>query len=308
MNNKETKAGVIYAGASYVIWGILPIYWKLLQEVSSDEILANRVFWSFIFMVIVLLATKKWGSFVTTLKGLKHNKKQLAALVVASFLISCNWFIYIWSVNNDHMIQASLGYYINPLISVLLGMFVLKEKLSIAQYVSFLLAFIGVLILTITYGEFPWISLGLAFSFGLYGLAKKLIKVDSSIGLTLETMVITPIAFIYMIFLFFSGSQAFLSISARIDLLLVGAGAATAIPLLYFAKGAQRIPLSTLGILQYASPTLTLILGIFIYNEHFSKIHLLSFLFIWSALAVYSLANTKMIANLETKWRRQKAS
>ncbi|MFB6467683.1 EamA family transporter RarD [Cytobacillus sp. Hz8] len=308
MNNKEMKTGVIYAGASYILWGILPIYWKLLQKVGSDEILANRVFWSFIFMVIILLMTKKWQGFVTTLKGLKQNKKQLLALVLASLLISGNWFIYIWAVNNDHMIQASLGYYINPLISVLLGMVVLKERLSIAQNVSFILAFVGVLIITITYGEFPWIALGLALTFGLYGLAKKLIIVEAAIGLTLETMAVTPIALIYMMILFFNGTHAFLSISIGTDLLLIGAGVATAIPLLYFAKGAKLIPLSTLGILQYASPTLTLILGIFLYHEHFSKVHLLSFIFIWAALAIYSLASTKMVSNLESKWKKQRAS
>ncbi|WP_075982574.1 EamA family transporter RarD [Bacillus massilinigeriensis] len=308
MNNTETKSGIIYAGASYVIWGILPIYWKLLGDVGSDEILANRIFWSFIFMIFILIFTKKWGNFVSTLKGLKENKKQFAALAVASFLVSGNWFIYIWAVNSNHMIQTSLGYYINPLISVFLGMFVLKEKLSIAQYVSFILAFIGVLIITISFGEIPWVAIGLAFTFGLYGLAKKLIKLDSSVGLALETMVVAPISLIYMIYLAINGTQAFLSISLKTDILLIGAGAATAIPLLYFAKGAQRISLATLGILQYVSPTLTLILGVFLYNEHFSKVHLISFLFIWSALAVYSLASTKMMSNLEMKWKRQKAS
>lgn len=308
MNNTETKSGIIYAGASYVIWGILPIYWKLLGDVGSDEILANRIFWSFIFMIFILIFTKKWGNFVSTLKGLKENKKQFADLAVASFLVSGNWFIYIWAVNSNHMIQTSLGYYINPLISVFLGMFVLKEKLSIAQYVSFILAFIGVLIITISFGEIPWVAIGLAFTFGLYGLAKKLIKLDSSVGLALETMVVAPISLIYMIYLAINGTQAFLSISLKTDILLIGAGAATAIPLLYFAKGAQRISLATLGILQYVSPTLTLILGVFLYNEHFSKVHLISFLFIWSALAVYSLASTKMMSNLEMKWKRQKAS
>jgi chloramphenicol-sensitive protein RarD len=230
------------------------------------------------------------------------------ALITASCLISLNWFIYIWAVNSGQMIEASLGYYINPLVSFLLGVFVLKEKLSIIQYASFLLAAVGVLIISISYGHFPWISCLLAFSFGLYGLAKKLINVDSAVGLTLETFAVVPIALIYMIFLLFKGTNAFLHESAVTDLLLIGAGLVTAVPLLYFAKGAQKISLSLLGFLQYISPTITLILGIFIYHEHFSKIQLLAFIFIWSALTVYSISKIKLFSVKESKWQGDKSS
>ncbi|RTR29594.1 EamA family transporter RarD [Robertmurraya yapensis] len=304
MKDNEIKSGAIQAGISYVIWGLLPIYWKFLGEVSADEILASRIVWAFVLMVLLLLITKKWSPFITTLKGLKDNQKRLWALVIASLLISGNWFVYIWAVNHDQMIQASLGYYINPLVSVLLGVLFLKEKLSPAQYVSFFMAIVGVVILSISYGEIPWISLALAFSFGFYGLAKKLIKVDSSIGLTLETMVVTPIALAYIIFLFVQGNQAFLSVSISTDLLLIGSGLATALPLLYFAKGAQKIPLSMLGFIQYIAPTLTLILGVFLYNETFSKAHLLAFIFIWGALAIYSLSKTKLFVNLGLKSKK----
>lgn len=293
----DIRTGAIYAGFSYLLWGLLPIYWKLLEHINATEILANRVFWSFVFMVIVLLFTKKWGLFIRTLKGFTKNQKQMYALIIASLLISVNWFIYIWAVNNHHMIDASLGYYINPLVSVLLGMIVLKEKLTIYQYISFGLAAIGVLIATISYGQFPWIAIVLAVSFGFYGLAKKLINVDSAVGLTLETLVVTPIAAIYIGWLFMNDSNALLSINIGTDLLLLGAGAATAIPLLYFAKGAQKIPLSLLGLLQYMAPTLTLLLGVFAYNEHFSKLQLLAFIFIWSALTLYSLSKTKLLSN-----------
>lgn len=196
MKNNEVQLGALYAGFAYFLWGILPIYWKLVDHVQADEILANRIFWSFFFMLIILLASKKWNAFAATFKGFKTNKKQLFALVIASILISTNWFLYIYAVNTDQMIEASLGYYINPLVSVILGMLVFKEKLSPAQYVSFGFAFAGVMILTVSYGRFPWIAIVLALSFGLYGLAKKLIKVDSAVGLTLETLVVTPIAFI----------------------------------------------------------------------------------------------------------------
>jgi chloramphenicol-sensitive protein RarD len=308
MKKTETQKGVIYAGFSYLLWGLLPIYWKLLDNVNAKEILASRVLWSFIFMVIILILTKKWGLFVQTIKGFAKNKKQMYALTIASLLISVNWFIYIWAVNSGHMIEASLGYYINPLISILLGMFVLKEKLTVYQYVSFILAAIGVLIISISHGQFPWIAISLAFSFGVYGLAKKLINVDSAVGLTLETLVITPVAVIYMGFLFINDAHSFLSDGVQTDLLLIGAGAATAIPLLYFAKGAQKIPLSLLGFLQYIAPTLTLLLGVFVYNEHFSKIQLLSFIFIWSALTIYSLSKTKLLPEQWLNFHKEKSS
>lgn len=280
MKKNETKMGVIYAGFSYILWGLLPIYWKVLDHVNAKEILANRVFWSFIFMTVILLLTKKWVLFLQTLRGFTKNKKQMYALILASLLISINWFVYIWAVNSGHMIEASLGYYINPLVSIILGMFVLKEKLTAYQYISFVLAVVGVLIISISHGQIPWIAIILALSFGLYGLAKKLINVESAVGLTLETLVVTPIAAIYLGYLFYNGSSSFLTQSAGTDLFLIGAGAATAVPLLYFAKGAQKIPLSLLGFIQYISPTLTLILGVFVYDEHFSKVQLLSFMFI----------------------------
>lgn len=307
MKNNEVQKGIFYAGFSYFLWGLLPIYWKLLHHVNPDEILANRIFWSFFFMLAVLLVSRKWGTFIQTIKNFKTNKKQLFALIIASLLISCNWFLYIWAVNTDQLIEASLGYYINPLVSVLLGMIVFREKLSPAQYLSFVMAIIGVLILTISYGKFPWISFVLALSFGLYGLTKKMVKVDSAIGLTLETFVVTPVALIYIIYLFVNGSQSFLTVSLGTDFLLIGAGAATAVPLLYFAKGAQKIPMSMLGFLQFIAPTLTLILGIFIYHEHFSKIHFISFFFIWTAITIYSISRTKYFTHIETKWKKGKS-
>ncbi|MBT2684008.1 EamA family transporter RarD [Bacillus sp. ISL-37] len=297
----EQQAGVLYAAFSYILWGFLPVYWKLLDHVNADEILANRVFWSFFFIALILVLNKKWRLFTGTLLGLAQNKKQLAALAVASMLISINWFMYIWAVNSDQMIEASLGYYINPLVSVLLGMVFLKERLSMLQYVSFALAAIGVLIMTISYGQFPWIALSLAISFGLYGLAKKLIKVDSAVGLALETLVVMPLAAIYIGYLLNQGTNSLFAGSLSTTLLLAGAGAATAVPLLFFAKGAQRIPLATLGILQYIAPTLTLILGVFVYHETFSTIHLLAFTFIWSALILYSLSRTKLASALTVK-------
>jgi len=301
MEHKGERRGVLYAAFSYLLWGLLPIYWKLLEGIGADEILASRIVWSFLFMLAILLLTKKWQSFLDTLNSLLKNKKQMLFLTTASLLVSCNWFIYIWAVNHNRIIEASMGYYINPLVSVILGMVVLKEKLSIAQYVSFSFAFIGVVILTVSYGMLPWISLSLAITFGFYGLAKKMIKVDSSIGLTLETMAVTPIALIYILYLFSQGTNTFMTVSLKTDVLLILSGAATAVPLLYFAKGAQRIPLSMLGYIQYLAPTISLLLGIFVYGEHFSKAHFAAFLFIWFALVIYSLSNAKFM-----KWDNRK--
>ncbi len=291
---KQTdQAGILYTAFSYFLWGILPIYWKWLNHVSADEILANRIFWSFWFMLLFLFVSKRWKDFYIYLKTSLTKKKQLFALLLASLLISTNWFIYIWAVNTNQMVEASLGYYINPLVSVLLGVFILKESLSKAQIVSFGLAAVGVLILTISYGEFPWIAIGLAFSFGLYGLAKKMIKVESSIGLTLETMTIAPISLIYLGYMFNEGSLSLFHVSLGTDLLLMGAGAVTAIPLLFFSKGAQMIPLYMVGFLQYIAPTITLILGIWVYHEAFSFTHLISFMFIWLALTIFTASRVQ---------------
>lgn len=296
MERNQIRNGAFFAAISYLIWGLFPIYWKHLQGVGADEILASRIFWSFIFMSIVLTFSRKWKLFFQTLRSFKHQKRQGMMLFIASILVSCNWFIYIWAVNSNRIIETSLGYYINPLVSVLLGIIVLKEKLSKIQYISVALAGIGVLIITFSHGAFPWIAISLAFTFGLYGLAKKLIVVNSEVGLTLETMFITPFALIYISYLFIKGDHAFLNISPGLDGLLMISGALTAIPLLFFAKGAQRIPLSMLGFIQYLTPTLTLILGVFVYHEPFTSSHLLSFIFIWAALSIYSLSQTKLFS------------
>lgn len=203
MNSKKEKEGIIYGALSYLMWGFIPIYWKLLQHVDSSEILAHRVFWSFVFMIILLFISRKWSSFLIYVKEISKSKKKFWALFAASLLVSANWGIFIWAVNAGRILDTSLGYYINPLVSVLLGVTVLKEKLNKAQIVSVCLAAIGVLILTVYLGSFPWISLALAITFGLYGLAKVLIDADAAIGLTLETMMVTPIAIGYFVYLFF---------------------------------------------------------------------------------------------------------
>ncbi|MGM0903362.1 MAG: EamA family transporter RarD [Bacillota bacterium] len=303
----EQQSGIIFAAIAYILWGFLPLYWKLLNHIGAEEILANRVLWSLLFMLVLLFLSKKWSLFIKTIHGFAKNKKQLLALFIASILISINWFVYIWGVNTEQMVETSLGYYINPLVSVLLGVIFFKEKLSYAQIISFLLATIGVLIMTMSYGSFPWIAITLALTFGLYGMAKKLIKMDSAVGLALETMVMTPVAALYM-WWFIGSENTLIAGGWGVSFLLIGAGAATAIPLLFFAKGAQRIPLSTLGFLQYIAPTIMLFLGIFVYHETFSKSDLLAFIFIWSALTIYSVSKSKIASNFDMKWRKEKST
>ncbi|MCA1029459.1 EamA family transporter RarD [Bacillus timonensis] len=308
MDNEQAKQhgiGVMYTTLAYLIWGILPLYWKLLDEVTAFEILAHRVFWSFVFVMMIIFVSKRLQTFSTDLKNTFTNVRALFAVSSAAVLISTNWFIYIWAVNADHIIEASLGYYINPLVSVLLGIIVLKERLLFWQSISFILAGVGVLILTFQYGQFPWIAITLAVSFGLYGLTKKLTKLDPIIGLTLETLLVAPIAFLYLAFLANNQMGSFLPASFDVKLLLIGAGIVTAMPLLWFAQGAKRIPLSMIGILQYIAPTISLVLGVFLYNEHFSKVHLVTFMFIWTALVIYSFSKTKLFIALQPKTRKK---
>ncbi|MED1203188.1 EamA family transporter RarD [Heyndrickxia acidicola] len=305
MKNEE-RSGMAFAALSYIIWGVLPIYWKWLDGITANEILANRVLWSFVFVLLILMTTGKLGNLLQTAGYLKKNPKILGSLVIASLLVTGNWFIYIWAVNSDQIVEASLGYYINPLISILLGVFFLREKLTRAQILSFLIAAAGVGILTFSYGKFPWVALSLALTFGLYGLAKKLIKVESVIGLTLETMTVTPLAIVYLVYLSFQGKLSLFHTSAVNEFLLMGAGVVTAIPLLLFAKGAQKIPLYMLGFLQYIAPTIMLILGVFFYNEPFSMVQIGAFICIWTAVLITTISNMKWLHTKAGKWKKGK--
>ncbi|MBP0725859.1 EamA family transporter RarD [Bacillus sp. RG28] len=293
--------GIIYAFIAYLLWGVLPIYWKLVEYVSPLEILAHRIIWSFITITFFVILSKKWNSFISLCKELLTNRKKLFALILAALLISGNWFIYIWAVNSNHIIEASLGYYINPLVSILLGVFVLKERLSIWQLTAVVIAFIGVIYLTVNFGKFPFISFLLAITFALYALLKKMINLDATFSLLLETAVVFPIALIYFGKLAVSGHSGFINGSLIEIPLLIGAGIATILPLLYFGKAAQLIPLSYIGIMQYIAPTISLIIGTLLYHEKFTKTHLISFLFIWTACILFAFAKTKTLQKLEMR-------
>ncbi|MEY8349503.1 EamA family transporter RarD [Bacillus cereus] len=302
------KKGILYAAGAYMMWGVLPIYWKWVEAVPAEEILAHRIVWAFVFMLFILGISKRFGQFVGELLSLFKRPKLFISLTIASILISGNWFVYIWAVNHNHIIEASLGYYINPLVSILLGTIVLKEKLNFWQYVAVGLAGIGVIILTFRYGTIPWIALSLALTFALYGLTKKLLNYDAMIGLTMETMIVTPLAVIYLFMIGEHGFGSFGSISPVSTLLLMGAGIVTAVPLFYFAKGAQLIPLYMIGFLQYISPTINLILGVFIFHEHFTSAHMVAFFFIWVALFVFSMAKTKFLLRKQPKFLKNKSA
>ncbi|MDC2866559.1 EamA family transporter RarD [Bacillus sp. BP-3] len=302
------KKGMIYATSAYMMWGILPLYWKLIDDVPADEILAHRIVWAFVFMLFVLLISKRFGQFTNEFIQLFKRPKLFMSLTIASILISLNWFVYIWAVNHNHVIEASLGYYINPLVSILLGTLVLKEKLNFWQYIAVGLAAFGVAILTVRYGSIPWIAISLACTFGLYGLSKKLLDYDSMIGLTMETMLVTPIALVYLGILGAEGMRSFGAVSLTSTLLLIGAGIVTALPLLYFAKGTKLIPLSMVGFLQYIAPTISLVLGVFVFHEHFTTAHMTAFFFIWIALFIFSIAKTKFMLNKQPKFIKNKSA
>ncbi|WP_416147987.1 EamA family transporter RarD [Salipaludibacillus sp. HK11] len=288
LNNE--KDGVVYATFSFMMWGLTPIYWKLTQHISPGEILAQRVIWSFIFMIVLLIFLRKWKLYVKFVKEILKKPKLFWSLLLASVLISSNWGIFMWAVIEGKIVEASLGQYINPITSMLIGVIVLKEKLSSSQVLAFVLAGMGVLTLTLHYGEIPWISLSLALTFGFYGLAKKMIKADSTIGLALETMMITPIGLVFLTYWMLQSEIQFFD-SVSTSLLLIGSGAVTVLPLLFFTMSAKKVTLSLLGILQYIAPTIVLITGVFLYGETLSQAHLIAFTFIWSALAIYMFSS-----------------
>jgi chloramphenicol-sensitive protein RarD len=293
------KSGVLWAIGSYLIWGIMPIYWKNLEHVASAEILVSRIVWAFVLTLLVVLLMKDGRHLKEDIKTLWGSQKDFWSLFAASALVSTNWFVYIWAVNHNYIVQSSLGYYINPLISVLLGIFFLKEKLSRAQQVAFLLATTGVTILTVSYGKFPWLAFTLAVTFAVYGLIKKQIKLDALRGLTIETFFITPFAIIYYIWLFMERDAVFLHSDFKTDILLILTGVATALPLIMYAKGVQRIPLYMAGFLQYIAPTMMLFLGVVVYKETFGGIELLSFAFIWLALLLFTASKVMQVMKMK---------
>ncbi len=290
-NTDQNLAGIFYALSAYILWGLLPLYWKLLEEVPAVEVLAHRILWSFILMSLVVFLTGGWK----TLTPVLLDKKKLILIFLCGFIVSLNWFTYIYAVNSGFVIEASMGYYINPLVVVLLGVTVFREKLGRWQLTALILATLGVLIITVQYGRIPWIALLLAGTFATYGLIKKIIRINPVSGLALETFIVMPFALLYIINLENTGFGAFGTVPVATKFVLAGAGLITAAPLFLFAQGIERTTFSMIGFLQYIAPTLTLFLGIFIFREHFSLSHLVSFCLIWIALIIFTLANVGVL-------------
>ncbi|WP_458124009.1 EamA family transporter RarD [Paenibacillus sp. Z3-2] len=284
MNN-----GLINAIIAYIMWGVLPLYWKFFENVPAGEILSHRVVWSFVFMGILVAVQRRWGD----MKRIVADRSLLLSLTASGLLIAINWLIFIWAVNNGHVVETSLGYYLNPLLNVLLAVVFLHEKPNRGQWLAIAIACVAVLIIAIDYGRFPWVAISLAVSFGLYGLAKKKIKQDASVGLFSETAVVLPIALGYWIYLAIVGKATAWTLPAPMFFELLLSGVVTALPLLFFARAAARMSLSTLGFVQYIGPTIMLILNVFVFKETVSPVLLVGFALIWTALIVYATASMR---------------
>ena len=284
-SSKSTAAvGVISATASFIIWGASPVYWKLLKGVPALESVMHRIVWSFILLFVIVMILNR-RELMSTLK----NKSSMMLLGGSTLMVAINWLIFIWSVTHDQVLQASLGYFICPLGSILLGIVFLKEKLRRAQLLALVIAAGGVLYLTIHYGQIPWVALSLGVSFALYGLIRKQVATGALVGLTVETLLLFIPAGLYLFYLDYTGAGFFLRDGWRISLLLIGTILPTAPPLLLFTVGARRLNLSTIGFLQYIMPTCAFILAVFLYQEPFEKAQLLTFITVWIALAIFSI-------------------
>ncbi len=287
------KQGIFFGLAAYVLWGILPVYWKALELVSPFEILSSRFMWSCVFVFLLIIFQKKWPLFAKEVKQVFSNVKTGAAMAAAGITISFNWGTFIWAVNNGHIVETSMGYYINPLVSILFAVVFLRERLDKMQLAAITCAFIGVASMVYSFGKIPWVSLTLAFTFALYGLLKKILPVSALTSIMLETLLITPLAFVYEYSLWQQGVSFYASGNLQVIMMLTGAGVVTAIPLLLFTVGARLLPLKIIGFLQYISPTLTLLIGVFVYNEAFTASHLLAFGWIWAALLLFIVSQLR---------------
>ncbi|MGL4207754.1 MAG: EamA family transporter RarD [Candidatus Adiutrix sp.] len=302
MESYEKKSnGLIPVISAFLIWGVLPAYWKMLDDVPALQIVGHRILWAFVFLVLLVLVTGRFGELKSQAGQLLTCRKKMVCLLVGVVLITFNWFIFIWAVNDGRIIETSLGYYINPLTNVLVGVLILRERLSLWQFMAVILAALGVLSLTINYaGGFPWVALVLAASMTAYSLCKKVTGLAAISGLTIETAILAPLAALYFVSIYSHGGGGGLNLSPQLPL-LIGAGVVTAIPLLLFAYSLNRLPLSVVGLVQYISPTISLIIGVFIYGENFTQTHLVAFAFIWSGLLIFTFSSTPWLKTAERK-------
>jgi len=288
VDQKEGLRGALAAGSSYLLWGLFPLFWKLLEDVDATELIAHRIVWSLFFVaLLVFLTAGAWRE----LSAAFRSWRMVGLHFVSGALLTANWLIYVWAINQGRVIETSLGYYLVPLFNVVLGRLLLHERLTRLQTLAILLAAVGVLLQYVGVGALPWVSLSLGLSFGFYGLLRKRSPLGSLNGLVLETALYTPLAGAFLLSRAFHGEGGLGHIELWRQALLLGSGVVTAVPLLLFAFGARRLRLSTLGLLQYIAPSLSFLLGAFLYGEPVSPLRLASFLLIWAALALYSVDN-----------------
>lgn len=278
------NTGVAYAAGAYLIWGAFPLYFRLLRDVPAFEVLMHRIVWSLVLVGAIVLVSRRWA----WIGALASAPGTVARYFASALLVAINWFVYIWAVQNGHVVDASLGYFMTPLVSVLLGRIVFGERPRPVQWIAIAIAVAGVLWLAGLAGRVPWIGLALAVTFGGYGLAKKTARLGALEGLTLETALLFPIALVSLLWLGSHGQDALLDGSTTTRWLLIASGPLTALPLLMFASGARRIPLTTLGLLQYITPTMQLLLGVVVFGEAFGGASLFGYALIWTALALYA--------------------
>jgi chloramphenicol-sensitive protein RarD len=277
------RKGIVYAIGAYVMWGLFPLYWKQLETIPALQLIGHRIGWSFILLLIVIIGTQQWRAF----RAAASDLKTIRTYLIAAMLISINWFTYVWAVTHGFVVETSLGYYINPLFSVLLGVTIFRERLRPIQWAPIGLAALGVLYLTVSYGSLPWIALTLAFTFGLYGLVKKTAPLGSLHGLTLETGLLFVPALAYLIACEAAGQGAFLHSGLKADWMMVGAGLVTTVPLLFFAAAAPRVPMTMIGVLQYINPTMQFLLGVLLYKEPFTHDRMIGFGLVWLGLILF---------------------
>ncbi|KZD10030.1 EamA family transporter RarD [Oceanibaculum pacificum] len=282
---RESMMGVGFGLSAFLFWGIAPLYFKLVQHVAPVEILAHRIVWSAGLLALLVWVMGRWREVATVLT----SRRLLLPLIGSATILAGNWFVYIVAVNEGHVLQASLGYYINPLVNVLLGMLFLKERLRLPQSIAVGLATTGVLVMVAAAGEAPWVALFLGFSFGFYGLIRKLVRVESMVAVFIEAAVLVPPALIFLVYRGQTGGGSFGAVDLRTDLLLIAAGLVTLLPLVWFGAAARRLSLSTLGILQYIAPTGQFLLAVLLFGEIFTPVHMVTFACIWAGLAIYTI-------------------
>ncbi|MFB1015021.1 MAG: chloramphenicol-sensitive protein RarD [Alteromonadaceae bacterium] len=285
----ENRSGIINAISAYFLWGFAPIYFKLINTISPGEILIHRILWSSLLLLVIIMITRKWHKFTSILK----QPKLILKLTVSASLLAVNWFLFIWAINNNHLLDASLGYFINPLFNVALGMLFLGERLRKWQKFAVILAIIGVLIQLVILGSLPIISLALACSFGLYGLLRKKMHLDSFIGLLVESLMMLPIALAFWLFFVSSDTSDMFNNGWGLNITLMMAGVVTTAPLLCFTAAAKRLTLASLGFFQYIGPSIMFVLATFFYQETIQPSKMLTFAFIWLALIIYSIDSLK---------------